>query len=138
MFRPGDLFEDFAGRFGPDEGLGVGIVVLQVFHDGALEFGDALERAAPDTVSGDLGKEAFNHIEPRRRSRCEVEMEARVRLKPTLHAGGLMGGVVVSDQMKIETGRGLLIGTTGLRPIHKDSRRSAGAAASPRYCDARL
>ena len=45
MFRPGDLFEDFAGGLGPDEGLGIGIMVFQVLHDGAPEFGDALEGA---------------------------------------------------------------------------------------------
>jgi hypothetical protein len=36
LFRTGDFFEDFACRLGPDEGLGIGIVVLQVIHDGIL------------------------------------------------------------------------------------------------------
>jgi hypothetical protein len=45
LFRRGDLFEDFAGRLGPDEGLGIGIVVFQVLHDGALEFSNAFEGA---------------------------------------------------------------------------------------------
>jgi hypothetical protein len=43
LFRPSDFFEDIAGRFGPDECLGVGIVVLQVFHDGALSSGTLLK-----------------------------------------------------------------------------------------------
>jgi hypothetical protein len=32
-------------------GFGLVIVVLQVFHNGTLEFGDALEGAAADAVS---------------------------------------------------------------------------------------
>jgi hypothetical protein len=44
----GDFFEDFARRFGPDEGLWVGIVIFEVFHDGAFQVGDAFEDAAAD------------------------------------------------------------------------------------------
>jgi len=43
LFRTGDLFEDLTGGFGLHERLGVGIVVVQVFHDGVLEFGDVLK-----------------------------------------------------------------------------------------------
>jgi hypothetical protein len=39
-------------------------VVLQAFHDGALELGEALESAAANVVSGDLGEEALDHVEP--------------------------------------------------------------------------
>ena len=56
MLRSGDLFEDFAGGLGPDEGFWVGIVVFQIFHDGALELCDAAERAASDAFSGDPAK----------------------------------------------------------------------------------
>lgn len=42
----------------------MGIVVLQVFHDGALEFGHTLEGAAANAISGDLGEEALDHVEP--------------------------------------------------------------------------
>ena len=58
MFRPGDLFEDFASRFGPDEGFGIGIVVVQVFHDGALELGDTLKDAAAEKRSTMLSQDA--------------------------------------------------------------------------------
>jgi hypothetical protein len=57
LFRPGDVFEDFARRLCPDDGFRVGIVVLQVFHDGALELSDAFKGAAADAISGDLGEE---------------------------------------------------------------------------------
>jgi hypothetical protein len=84
-------------------------MVFQIFRDGILEFRDALECAASDTLSGDLGEEALDHVEPGRRGRCEVQMEARMFLEPTLHGRGLIGGMVVDNQMQIETGRGLLI-----------------------------
>jgi hypothetical protein len=58
LFRTGDFFEDFDRRRGPDERLVVGIVVFQVFHNGALEFSDGFEGTAADSVSGDLGEES--------------------------------------------------------------------------------
>lgn len=46
MFRTCDLFEDFTCGLCPDEGLGVGVVVFEVVHDGMLQLGDAFENAA--------------------------------------------------------------------------------------------
>ena len=109
MFRSGDLFEDLARGLGPDEGLGIGIVVLQVFNDCILELGDALEGAAADAFSGDLGEEPLNHVEPGRRGRREVQLEARMQFDPALHGWRLVSSVVVNDEMEIETGRGLLV-----------------------------
>jgi hypothetical protein len=97
----------FHGRAG-DEGLGVGIVVLQVPHNSALELGDALEGAAPDAVSGDLGEKALDHVKPGGRGRREVQMEARMRCDPALHGCGLLSGIVINDKMEIETRWGLL------------------------------
>ena len=64
MFRPGHLLEDFAGGLGPDKGLRGGVVIVEIGHDGALQFGDAFEDAAADTLLGDFGKEPLNHVEP--------------------------------------------------------------------------
>jgi len=59
--------------------------------------------------AGDLGEEAFDHVEPGRRGRCEVQMEARMYLEPALHGRGLVSGIVINDEMEIETGGGLLV-----------------------------
>jgi hypothetical protein len=58
LFRSGDFSEDFIDRFGPDKGCRVSVVVFEIFHDGALQFGDAGEDAAPNALAGDLGEEA--------------------------------------------------------------------------------
>jgi hypothetical protein len=97
LFRSGDFFEDFVGGLGPDEWFGVGIVFFQVLHDGVLQLGDAFEGAASNALSGDLGEESFDHVEPGRRGGCEVQMEAWMRLEPAFYGGRLMRGIVVDD-----------------------------------------
>src|SRR6516225_6990313 len=67
------------------------------------------EGAAADPVAGDLGKEALDHIEPGSRGRCEVQMEARMGLEPALNGSGLVGGIIIDDQMQVEVGRGPLV-----------------------------
>ena len=97
MFRSSDFFEDFISGLGPDEWLGVGIVLFEVLHDGVFQLGDALEGAASNAekrstmLSQDDG--------------CEVQMEARMRLEPAFDGGRLMRGIVVDDEMQSETRR---------------------------------
>ena len=42
--------EDGIGGLGPHEGLGIGVVSIEVVVDRVLEVGDALEGAAPDAL----------------------------------------------------------------------------------------
>ena len=37
-------------------------MVFEIVHDGLLQVGDAFEGAAADALSGDLGKEALDHM----------------------------------------------------------------------------
>ena len=46
--------------------------------------GDALEGATSDALASDLGEEALNHVEPGRRGRGQVQVEARMFLEPSL------------------------------------------------------
>jgi hypothetical protein len=74
MLRTGDLFEDFAGGPCLDERFGVGIVKVEIVHDGGFDVGDALEDAAPYTLAYDLGEEPLDHVEPRRGGWNEVQV----------------------------------------------------------------
>ena len=105
----GRLFRGFGPRTLSRRRVWVGIVVSEVFHDGALELGDAFEGATANAVSSDLGEEALDHVEPGSRGRREVQIEARMRLEPALYGRRLMGGIAVDDQVEVETGRGAMI-----------------------------
>lgn len=67
-----------------------------------------LKGAAADAVSGDLGKEALDHVEPGRRRGREVQVEAQVCLEPAFNGQGLMHGIVADDEVKVEPLGGLL------------------------------
>ena len=127
MLRTGDLFEDLASGLCPDEGFWAGVMVVEIVHDGGFEIGDALEDAAPDTLAGDLGEEALDHVEPRRGGRNEVQVEAWMALEPARHGRCLMGGVVVEDEVQVELCRGLAAvapsAIASLRAIHADSHK---------------
>ncbi len=102
LFSTVDLFEDGAGGCRPDKGLGVGVVLFEIIVDRPLEVGDGVEHAATDALSGDLGEEALDQVEPRRRGRREINVVARMPDQPRLDLGMLVGGIVVGDQMDIE------------------------------------
>jgi len=93
-------------------------VFFQVFHDGTFELRDTLEGAATNAFSGDVGEEPLDHVDPGSRGRREVQMEAGMGLEPSLYARRLMRGIVVNDEMEIETGGGLLVD----QPENRNSR----------------
>ena len=91
-----------------------------------FNFIDALEDAATDALSGDLGKEPLDHVEPRARSRREVQMEARMPREPALYRGSLVGGIIVDDEMQVEMRRRALI--DGLKEAEELAMAVAGHA----------
>lgn len=84
-----DLFGDVGGGCGPDERLGMVVVLGKVAVDGDLEASDALEDATPDTLAGDLGEEPPDQVEPGGRGRREMQVKARVRASQSFTAGCL-------------------------------------------------
>jgi len=54
-------------------------------------------------VGGDVGKESFDLVDPGRVRRGEVHVEPGVRFKPLDDAGGLVGAVVIADQMNLQS-----------------------------------
>ena len=56
-------FQDVCRFGGPDEGLGVLVVSVDVFSDGDDQLFEVLEDAGPNAVLGDVAEEAFDHVE---------------------------------------------------------------------------
>src|SRR5262249_9003055 len=84
-----------------------------MFPDVATDRGDqgrhAAECPAPQTLARNLGKEAFDEIEPRRSGGREVEMKARVRGQPGRHGGVLVSAIVIENEMDVLPARRLAI-----------------------------
>ena len=103
------LGDDGVGRRGPGEGLWVGVVGVEVGADGLVQLDDGAEDAALQPLLGQGGEEALDGVDPGGRGWREVHVDARMPGQPSLHSLGLVGGVVVEDQVQVEPGRGLLI-----------------------------
>src|SRR5437660_9237709 len=101
--------DDGVGVGGPGEGLRISIGLGKIAVDGGLEIDDALEDAALEPLSDQLGEEPFDGVEPGCRGRGEVEVEPRMPFEPNPHLGMLVGGVVIDDQMEFLPSRGLAI-----------------------------
>ncbi len=93
--------DDVIGCLAPDKGLRLCVVQQEVFVDGGFQIVDAGVTAAADAPCGNLGKEAFDHVQPRRAGRCEVQLEAWMFVQPCLDLGRLVGGVVVKDHVDV-------------------------------------
>lgn len=65
-----------------------------------INSGTLVEHAATQALGGDVAEESLDHVEPRRRGRCEMHVEAWMLGKPVLHDGMFVRGVVVGNQMQ--------------------------------------
>ena len=101
--------EDGFGLGYPCEGLWVLVAMLNPFVDQVFKFCDITEDASSDALARDLGEEPLDEIEPRAGCWREVELETLVSGEPALHLLCLVCGVIVDDEMQIETGRRLAI-----------------------------
>ena len=102
FFGSAVLCEDGFGAGGPLEGFWVLVSMLDPVVNRGLEFGDVVEGSSPDALASDFGEEPLDEVEPGTGCRREAQREAFVSRQPTLHGRGLVGGVVVEDQMQIE------------------------------------
>src|ERR1700678_3853346 len=104
-----NLRHDLSRGFRPHEWLGVSIVIGHVGRDGADEFVDAAESAAPDAFGGNLREKALNSIDPGRRSRREVLMVARMLREPCFDRWMLVRSIVVHDDVDIQLARDVAV-----------------------------
>jgi hypothetical protein len=100
-----DFIDDAIGVGGPDEGLGVVVVLGEVAIDGSLEVDQRVKGAALQAPPGEGGEEGLDRIDPRAGGRREVEGPARMPDEPGADLGMLVGGVVVEDGVDQFAGR---------------------------------
>lgn len=88
------------------KGWGWRLLAAVVVHDGLAQIRDGAEAAQADGLGGDLGKPAFDLIEPESAGGNEVDVKARVPREPAAHGGSFVGGVVIERQMQCQLGWG--------------------------------
>jgi len=74
---------------------------------------DAGKAALADNVVGQLPEEAFDKVVPRRASRGEVKVNARMLFDPRENNGMLVGGVIVMGVQDLRLGMGVGAGQIG-------------------------
>jgi len=97
--------EDFIGGFDPSEGLGVSVVLIDEGTDISFKLSDGRVYAALDLLSGELGEPALHLIDPRPGGGREVNIPMGSSRQPSLDLRGLVGGVMVHDDMNVEFAR---------------------------------
>ena len=91
--------DDFVWIRGPEEGFRVGILLGDEAIDGGLKVDDGVEDATLQSSLCQLGKEAFDGIEPGTGRRREVEGKAGMAIEPLADLGMFVGGIIVEDDM---------------------------------------
>ena len=98
-----DLSQNLCSRRSPLIPSGMAVAFGQVSFDGAYQLGDTGEAALPDGLLGQIGKEAFHQIQPRTAGGSKVQMEAGMAAQPVAYPGVFVSGVVVHDQVEIQS-----------------------------------
>lgn len=75
-------------------------MLFNVGFNGTDQLRDSGKYASAQALAGQVAEEAFNHIQPRCGGGGEMNVEMRVFLQPLLDLWVLVGGVIVTDQMK--------------------------------------
>ncbi len=79
-----DFLQDVASAPGPDERLGVGIVLSDVLIDGLDQLCHAGEYPIAQLLGGDAAKESLDHVQPRVPAQCG-EFRCSLRREPVFH-----------------------------------------------------
>ncbi len=76
MGETGDALQNLVRASGPNEGLGILVVHLDVLADGCFQFFHTSENTPSNALIGDLGKPAFHQVDPRAVGGREMEMKS--------------------------------------------------------------
>ena len=104
-----DFSEDLINLLHPDKGFRLLIMESNIFFDRFDQIRDAGECPSSDPFPGQFSKPAFDHVQPRRTRRREMEMKTRVFSQPLFDDRVGMRSIIIQDQMKITA--------AGSRPI---------------------
>lgn len=85
----------------------MGVVMFDVIANRLFELRHATNHAVSQAVLRQVAEQAFDHVQPRTQGRREVPVKPRMLLEPRQHFRMLVCGVVVDDQMHIESRRRL-------------------------------
>ena len=80
-------------------------MALDEIVDGGVQGVDAAVDAASDLALGEQGEEPLDLVEPGRTGRGQVHMPTRPFSQPFSDQGGLVRGVIVHDEMDVESTR---------------------------------
>src|SRR6185437_4380587 len=100
----GERGQDLVGGLGPGERPGVVVPGGDPVPDVVLQGLDGGVHAAADQLVCQQAEPSFDLVHPGRAGRGEVNMEARVPGQPGPDLGGVVGGVVVADQVHVQSG----------------------------------
>ena len=92
-----DSGDDAVWFGGPDEGFGIVVGLGDEAVDGDMQVVDGAKDTAFQPPAGELGKEAFNCVQPGCRGRRKVERPARMAFEPGLHFRMFVGRIVVEN-----------------------------------------
>ena len=109
-----DSGDDFVWVLGPGEGFWVCVGVVEEAVDGIFEFPQGSEHTVLETLLRELGKEAFDSVEPGSGCRGEVEDKPPMFFEPLHDVGMLVSGIVVDDDMDR-----LFLGHSGFDDVEK-------------------
>src|SRR5918994_2325365 len=124
MTKSGDSGGDLISGLRPDERLRLLVRDREIVRDRGLELAGAAMRATPDLLLRQGREPALDQIHPRRPGRREVQVEARMPSQPATNQRGLVGPVVVQDQMDGEVG-----GNLGIDPVEELAKRDGAMPA---------
>lgn len=97
-----DAGEDLIGCLVPDVGSWLLVSCVEELLDRSFELSDAAVTSSSDLLVGELGEESLDLVDPRGVGRCEVNVEPRVFDEPVTDGLGLVGAVVVENQVNVE------------------------------------